>query len=73
MTASTRSIIPYHPSAERLAHAVSIAMALPQDPTTLTHWARALNISVPSLRAWCYVASVKPRSALILPACCAPS
>lgn len=54
-----------HP-ADRWAYLVWATRDLPYDPRTLGDWANAVGVSVPTLRARCYVAGVSPRASLIL-------
>jgi hypothetical protein len=51
---------------ERWAQLVAAVRQSPNDPRTLADWARIVNISVPTLRAWCYLAQVPPKRSLAM-------
>jgi hypothetical protein len=55
-----------HPAADRWADLVWAATSVQRDPRTLADWAKAVGLSVPTLRTRCYLAGVSPRSSLAL-------
>ena len=58
--------LPRYPAAERWAQLVLRACDADDDPRTLGSWAHLAHVSVPRLRAWCYVAGTAPRPSLLL-------
>src|SRR5262245_39853856 len=64
--AMDRSGLTVHHPADRWAHLVWATRDLAYDPRTLADWAKAVGVSVPTLRARCYVAGVSPRASLTL-------
>jgi hypothetical protein len=55
-----------YPAARRWADLVIAVLSAMEDPRTLGDWARGVHMSEPALRAACYMAGARPRSALSL-------
>lgn len=54
------------PAADRWASAVCGGATAQDDLRTIGQWAGHIGVSVPTLRAWCYVPGASPKDSLIL-------
>jgi hypothetical protein len=59
-----RLTAPFAPCACRLAGAIVGMAAHPTDTRTLHEWGRAIGVSRGTVRGWCLVCGVRPKSAL---------
>jgi hypothetical protein len=61
---STAPVVTVQYAYDRWIRVVLLACESPSDFPNLGTWARAVGVSAPWLRAWCYAAGVRPKAAL---------
>jgi hypothetical protein len=61
--AESKALVRSH-AADRLAKAMVVVTASPDDPRTLTAWGQYIGVSRGALRVWCRAAGVSARSCL---------